>query len=145
MEGVDDLDKSASLVVGEAPPRSTSSLGAMLRAGRRAFLAAAIAGYFSLLSGCHTSALTPASQFRDDWKGLFLAVTKGFGARTYYVGSDETWSYFQTRFENSIITPTYRKVMTSQMRLRRTFPFRQSEPYLVELSDFGCDKDCHPL
>src|SRR6202021_2702159 len=119
---VDDLDKSASLVGVATPRRSTSSLGAMSHTHRRAFLAAAIAGCTPLLVGCHTSP-PPASQYGDDWKGLFLAVTKGLGARTYYVGSDDTWSYFQTTFEKSIFTPTYRKVLISQMRLRRAFPF----------------------
>lgn len=61
---------------------------------------------------------------------------------TYYIGSDPKWSYFQTDFEKSVFTPTYRKVKTFTMRLRRTFPVGQHVPYRVELSDFGCDKDC---
>ena len=91
--------------------------------------------------GCHTPTPPPTSQFRDDQTGLFLAVTKSFGVRTYYIGSDDKWSYFRTKFEESLFTPTYRKVETSRMSLRRTFPFRQGTPYRVDLAEFGYEKD----
>jgi len=97
-----------------------------------------------LLFACRTPAAPPTSQFSDDWTGLFLTVTKSFGVRTYYIGSDDKWSYFQTRFEKSLVTPTYRKVETSRMSLRRTFAFREGAPYRIELTDFGHDyKDQH--
>jgi hypothetical protein len=118
----------------------------MANASRRACLTAAIAACVVLISGCRTPAPPPASQINDDWVGLFLAVTKSFGTRTYYIGSDNKWSYFQTNFEESLFTPTYRKVHTSSMRLRRTFLVQQGAPYRVELSDFACDKNsCRPL
>jgi hypothetical protein len=90
-----------------------------------------------LFFGCRTPTPPPTSQFRDDWTGLFLAVTKSFGTHTYYIGSDDRWSYFRTKHEESLFTPTYRKVETSQMKLRRTFPFCQGKPYRIQLSDFG--------
>jgi hypothetical protein len=93
-----------------------------------------------LFFGCCTPTPAPTGQFRDDWVGLFLAVTKSFGTRTYYIGSDDKWSYFETKFEESLFTPTHRKVETSHMRLRRTFPFRQGTPYRVELTDFNCSE-----
>ena len=84
---------------------------------------------------CRTS--TPqTSQFRDDWKGLFLAVTKSFGSSTYYIGSDEQWAYFQTKREESMFTPTCRKVEASQMSLPQTFLFAQGTPYLIQVTNF---------
>jgi hypothetical protein len=71
---------------------------------------------------CCTVTHARASSFREDWLGLFLAVTKSFGARTYYVGSDDQWAYFETQFEDSLVTPMYRKVAASRMHLPRTFP-----------------------
>jgi hypothetical protein len=79
----------------------------------------------------------PANKFNDDWTGLFLAVTKSFGARTYYVGSDDHWSYFETKFEDSLFTPTYRRVEASRMHLPRTFPLWQGKPYRIELKNFA--------
>jgi len=116
-----------------------------MSAGRRAWLASAIAGCVVIICGCRAPTQPRGAQYTDDWKGLFLAVTKSFGARTYYVGSDDVWSYFQTNFEKSIFTPTYRKVRTSSMKLRRTFPIAQGARYLVEVSDFYCDNVCRPL
>lgn len=74
----------------------------MANASRRACLTAAIAACVVLISGCRTPAPPPASQINDDWVGLFLAVTKSFGTRTYYIGSDNKWSYFQTNFESCL-------------------------------------------
>ena len=104
-----------------------------------------ILGFSILLCGvlfvaCHTPTPPPTSQFREDWTGLYLAVTKNFGLRTYYIGSDDKWSYFQTKFEESVFTPTYRKVETSRMGLRRKFPFLQGKPYQIKLTDFGYEQ-----
>jgi hypothetical protein len=116
-----------------------------MHGGRRAWLASVFAGCVVIICGCRGSTPPPAGQYGDDWTGLFLAVTKSFGARTYYTGSDDSWSYFQTDFEKSILTPTCRKVRTSSMKLRRTFPIGQGARYVVELSDFYCDNGCRPL
>jgi len=88
-----------------------------------------------LLTSC-TTAPPPASNFRDDWVGLFLAVTKSFGTRTYYVGSDVHWAYFETPSEDSLFTPTYRKVEASRLHIARPFPLDQGKPYRIELRDF---------
>jgi hypothetical protein len=125
--------------------RHPKQVSAVRHTCRNASIAASIFIFAILVLGCCTPTPPPSSQFSDDWTGLFLAVTKSLGARTYYIGSDDQWSYFQTEFEKSVFTPTYRKIQTSSVRLRRTFPVRQGVPYRVELSDFGCDKDCHPL
>ena len=117
----------------------------MRYARRNIVIATSILICTGLVVACRTQKPPPSSQFSDDWTGLFLAVTKSFGTRTYYIGSDDRWSYFQTDFERSMVTPTYRKVQTSTMRLRRTFPVGHGAPYRVELIDFGCDKDCRPL
>jgi hypothetical protein len=94
-----------------------------------------------LFFGCRTPTPPPTSSFQNDWTGLFLTVTKSFGVtRTYYIGSDNEWSYFETKGE-LLFTPTYRKVETSQMKLRRTFPFCQDKPYRIQLSDFGYDQN----
>src|SRR3974390_1821227 len=80
--------------------------------------------------GCSTAKQPPTSAFQDDWTGLFLTVTKSFGVtHSYYLGSDDRWSYFKTTGE-SLFTPTYRKVETSRMNLSRTFPFGHVKPYL---------------
>jgi hypothetical protein len=84
---------------------------------------------------CRTPTPPPTSQFTNDWTGLFLAVTKSFGKRTYYIGSDERWTYFQTKGEE-LFTPTYRKVEATRMSLPRTFPFAQGTPYLIQLTNF---------
>ena len=93
-----------------------------------------------LLSAAWTTAYaarpTP-SDFRDDWTGLFLAVTKSFGIPTYYVGSDKRWAYFETKFEQSLFTPTYRKVAESRMRLPRIFPLWQGKAYRIRLTNFA--------
>jgi hypothetical protein len=78
---------------------------------------------------CRTPAPPPTSQFSDDWVGLFVAVTKGFSGQTYYLGSDEQWSYFDS---GSI----YRKVQTSRMHLPLTFPFLQGKRYPIQLTNF---------
>jgi hypothetical protein len=94
----------------------------------------------AILYGCSTSKPPPTSAFQNDWTGLFLTVTKSFGVtRTYYLGSDNEWSYFETKGE-LLFTTTYRKVETSQMKLRRAFPFCEDKPYRIELRDFGYDQ-----
>jgi hypothetical protein len=93
-----------------------------------------------LFLACRTPTPPQTSQFSEDWTGLYLAVTKSFGVRTYYIGSDDKWSYFETKFEESLVRPTYRKVETSQMKLSRTFPFCQGDPYRIKLSDFVYDE-----
>ena len=110
----------------------------MRHAAKNSFLAGLVVVCGILFFACRTTTLPPPSEFRDDWTGLFLSVTKSFGVvRTYYVGSDDRWSYFDCRGDS----PRYRKTETSRMRLRRTFPFRQGTPYLLELVDFGYEKD----
>lgn len=84
---------------------------------------------------CRTPTPPPSSQIANDLSGLFLVVTKRFGARTYYIGSDEQWAYFQTKGE-AAFAPTYRKVEASHMRLPRTFPFAQGTPYLIQSTNF---------
>ncbi len=86
---------------------------------------------------CCAAAPPPASDFRDDWLGLFRAVTRSSGVRTYYLGSDAHWAYFETKFEDSLVTPKYRKVEASRMHLPRTFPLGQGKPYRIELSNFA--------
>jgi hypothetical protein len=112
---------------------STSPLGAMRHPARTTAL---ITLCVLLLSACRTPAPPPASSFTADWSGLFLAVTKSFGTRTYYVGSDNQWAYFETQFEDSLVTPTYRKVETSRMHLPQTFPLGQGKPYRIYLTNF---------
>jgi hypothetical protein len=100
------------------------------------------AAIFSILAsiilacGCSTTRLPPTSAFKDDWPGLFHSVSLNIGdvSRTYYLGSDDNWSYFETTEEYSM--PTYRKVETSSMVLPRTFPFGQEKPYQIQLNDF---------
>jgi hypothetical protein len=115
----------------------------MRRVRRKIILVFSILVCGVLIFACHTPTPPPTSQFRDDPTGLFLAVTKSFGTRTYYIGSDDKWSYFRTKFEESLLTPTYRKVETSSMTLRRTFPFLQGKPYQIHLADFGYDQGQH--
>jgi hypothetical protein len=86
---------------------------------------------------CCAAAPPPASDFRDDWLGLFRAVTRSSGARTYYVGSDAHWVYLETKFEDSLVAPTYRKVEASRMHLPRTYPLGQGKPYRIEVSNFA--------
>jgi hypothetical protein len=98
----------------------------------------------AVVHGCSTAKPPPTSAFQGDWTGLFLTVTKSFGVtRSYYLGSDDRWSYFKTTGE-SLFTPTYRKVETSRMKLSRTFPFGQGKPYQIQLSDFGYDQKQAP-
>jgi len=95
----------------------------------------------ALWYGCSTSKPPPTSAFQNDWTGLMLSVTKSFGVtRTYYLGSDEKWSYFKTKGE-SLFTPTYRKVETSRMKLSRTFQFGAGKPYRIQSSDFVYDQN----
>ena len=113
------------------------SLGAMRRSVRNLTLVAVLLFCGVILPACRTATPPPTSQFQQDSTGLFLSVTKSFGVvHTYYVGSDDQWSYFDCRGDS----PRYRKVLTSSMTLRRTFPFRQDTPYRIELSDFGYAK-----
>jgi len=95
---------------------------------------------FGLYSSACRTALPPPNQFRDDWTGLLLAVTKIWGTQTYYLGSDDKWSYFETKYEESLVTPTYRKAETSRLNLRRVFPFQTTEAYRTELADFNLDQ-----
>ena len=86
-----------------------------------------------LFCGCVTSKPPPTSAFVNDWTGLFLSVTKSYGiVRTYYLGSDDKWSYFESIGD----TPKYRKVETSSMNLQSIFPFPQGKPYRIQLADF---------
>src|SRR5437588_6608065 len=80
-----------------------------------------------LLFACRTPTPPPASQFRDDWTGLFIAVTKSFGEHTYYLGSDDEWAYFRS----GSISPAYRKVQAARMSLPRTFAFAQGTTYSI--------------
>ncbi len=98
----------------------------------------------ALVHGCSTTKPPPTSAFQDDWTGLFLTVTKSFGVtHSYYLGSDDRWSYFKTTGE-SLFTPTYRKVETLRMKLSHTFPFGQGKLYQIQLSDFGYDQKQAP-
>jgi hypothetical protein len=115
----------------------------MRHVSRKIILGLAISLCAIFLFGCLTPTPPPTSQFRDDWLGLFLAVTKSFGTRTYYLGSDDKWSYFRTKYEESLVTPTYRKVETSRMSLHQTFPFLRGKPYRIQLTDFGYDQGQH--
>lgn len=72
------------------------------------------------LASC-AAAPPAASNFRQDWLGLFRAVTMSTGARTYYLGSDTHWSYFETNFGDPLIAPIYRKVEVSRMQLPGPF------------------------
>ena len=92
--------------------------------------------YAVLFAGCSASPPPSVSHFRDDYVGLLFAVGQSFGIRTYYVGSDEQWAYFETPLEESLITPTYRKVQTSQMHLPQTFPLGQGKPYRIYMTNF---------
>jgi hypothetical protein len=98
----------------------------------------------AVVYGCSTAKPPPTSAFQDDWTGLFLTVTKSFGVtHSYYLGSDDRWSYFKTTGE-LLFTPTYRKVETSRMKLSRTFSFCQGKPYRIQLSDFGYGQNRAP-
>ena len=111
------------------------SLGAMRHFVRNITLAVLVLLCSVFIFACRTS--TPqTSQVRDDWTGLFLAVTKSFGTSTYYIGSNEQWAYLQTKREESVFTPTYRKVEASRMSLPRTFPFAEGTSYLIQLTNF---------
>ena len=65
-------------------------------------------------------------------------------ARTYYLGSDDKWSYFKTTGE-PVSKPIYRKVETSSMKLPYTFPFGQGKPYQIQLSDFRLNEKLAPI
>ena len=112
--------------------RSSSPLGAMhTHASNLSSLC------MMLFLACRAGAPPPASDFRDGWLGLFRAVTRSSGARTYYVGSDAHGAYFETKFEDSLVVPTYRKVEASRMHLPRTFPLGQGKPHRIEVSNFA--------
>jgi hypothetical protein len=81
---------------------------------------------------CHKSKPPSPSQFSNDWTGLFLSVTKSFGEQTYYLGSDDEWSYFKSWGDS----PEYRKVKTSSLNLTNTFPYLQGKSYKLKLTDF---------
>ena len=72
------------------------------------------------------------SEFADDWTGLFVAVTKGFSGKTYYLGSDDQWAYFRS----GKLMPVYRKVGASRMRVPEVFPLAKGETYPIGLSNF---------
>ena len=96
-----------------------------------------------LAFGCSTTRPPPTSAFHDDWTGLFASVSRGSGV-TYYLGSDDKWSYFKTTGE-PLTKPTYRKVETSNMNLSRTFPFGEGKPYRIQLSDFRLNEKLAPI
>jgi hypothetical protein len=79
----------------------------------------------------------PAEQFKADWPGLFLAVSKPFGSRTFYLGSDDHWAYFETKDEDSLFVPNYRKVEPSRVKLTQTFPLWSGKPYRVNVQSFA--------
>jgi hypothetical protein len=98
-----------------------------------------------LAFGCSTTRPPPTSAFHDDWSGLFVSVSKSFpGARSYYLGSDDKWSYFKTTGEPHS-KPTYRKVEASSMNLSHTFPFGQGKPYQIQSSDFRVNQKLAPV
>ena len=120
------------------PAQQRSELGTMRYAWRICFAVLIVVSGI-LLWKLRAPPLPPlTSQFSNDWTGIMLSVTKSFGiTRTYYVGSDNKWSYFKTMGEQGLFTPMYRKCRTSQMKLRRTFPFHQGKGYRIERSDLG--------
>ena len=122
-----------------------STLGAMRHVIRNIVLGFSVLLCAIFLFACRTPTPPPTTQFRDDWTGLFLTVTKSFGLHTYYIGSDDKWSYFETSHEESIFTPTYRKVVTSRMSLHQTFPFLHGNPYRIQLTDFGYEQGQYHL
>jgi hypothetical protein len=97
---------------------------------------------FSILLGialffaCRTQTLPPPNEIPEDYHGLFLAVIKSFGKRTYYIGSDAHWAYFQTKGEE-LLTPTYRKVEKWRLALPKTFPYAQETPYEIQQTNFA--------
>jgi len=52
---------------------------------------------------------------------------KGFNGPVYYVGSDETNSYFTVGY----LIHTYYKQRTADTRLPKTFPISKGEPYRI--------------
>ncbi len=77
---------------------------------------------------------TPPSknEFADDLTGLFVAVTKGFTGKTYYLGSDDEWAYFRS----GNLMPVYRKVGASRMRVPAVFPFAKDKAYRIGPRNF---------
>ena len=71
-------------------------------------------------------------EFSNDWTGLFVAVTKGFGGDTYFLGSDAEWAYFRS----GRLGPVYRKVDVSRIRVPTVFEFDEGEPYRINLRNF---------
>lgn len=65
----------------------------------------------------------------DDVNTLWYSVLKPFDGDVYYVGSDGDYSYFR---QGHVFYSRY-KAHTSKLKLPRTFPFGQGEPYIVTI------------
>jgi hypothetical protein len=64
---------------------------------------------------------------RENNYDLWMDALKGFNGPVYYVGSNETNSYFRV---GSVIH-SYYKVRTTDTHLPRTFPIAKGEPYRI--------------
>ena len=99
----------------------------------KSFLALVLAGFACTSCASHPT----AEQFKADWPDLFLAVSKPFGSRTYYLGSDDHWAYFETKGEDSLYVPNYRKAESSRVKLTHTFRLWGGKPYRVDVQSFA--------
>ena len=97
------------------------------------------------LSGCCSA--TPPTRPNDvpeDESGLFYAVIKPFGKRSYYLGSDGQWAYFETCGE-ALVGPIYRKVQGTRVSLPKTFPLSHGKPYEVNPCVVALSASCAPV
>jgi hypothetical protein len=78
--------------------------------------------------GCsHADSLKSAA--REDSYRVWMALLKGFGGDVFYVGSDDTYSYFRL----GRVFRSYYKVPTCAAKLPQTLPLEAGESYAVRL------------
>ena len=67
---------------------------------------------------------------REDYYALWMDTLKGFNGPVYYIGSDETNSYFKV----GTYIHAYYKERTADTHLPKIFPISKGDPYQITFS-----------